>query len=86
MHHVAYKTVTCGRCLNEWVVYYDIQNKGSMCPVCNKVEGIIWDEEGTYKFQRADGTTFVPDDRRLTGEEQYDWDWLLYDKSNNVGG
>ena len=37
-----YKTLTCKRCLNKWLVHEDMQPIASACPRCDNVHGIIW--------------------------------------------
>jgi hypothetical protein len=78
------KRLTCGKCLNQWLVYYDVQDKASRCPVCSQVQGILWDEDGSRPV--PDGEHLY--DRgncepHLKGEESYDWSWLLYDKGES---
>jgi hypothetical protein len=81
MSRWAGQKLTCGKCLTQWFVYYDIHDKASMCPCCNQVQGIIWDEDGSQPQFRADHLYDRGDcEPHLDGEGEYEWDWLEYKK------
>jgi hypothetical protein len=75
----AAQKMKCGKCLTEWFVYSDIQTKGTMCPTCNQVQGILWKglDEADHLYY---GGTVPP---HLDGEDQYDYDWLKYDSKES---
>jgi hypothetical protein len=74
-----YKTVNCGKCLQGRVVYEDIHPRAWVCPTCNQVHGVKWDKGFT---ELPDSEYAVPG--YYAGEDEYDWDWMEYDKPNQV--
>lgn len=89
-------TVKCSRCMTGYNIYDDIQVKSDVrfsglfinsehknilnkavgiCPVCNNVEGFRFEHPFTFEYNAGNV------DPHLKGEDNYDWDWLEYEKS-----
>jgi hypothetical protein len=68
------KKVMCGKCTMEYVVFNDIHALTYRCPVCGTVQGVTW-----KNFDKEIDPSEYAVEPHLDGEDQYDWDWLLYD-------
>jgi len=66
--------VTCGRCLEKYPIYKDIQRVSiGTCPACSNVEGFHFVTDHTYSVGNAKP--------HLEDEGAYDWEWLDYTQS-----
>lgn len=71
-------TVKCSRCGSGYNIYDDIQVKAvGTCPVCNNVEGFKFEHPFTFEYNAGNV------EPHLVGEEEYDWDWLEYEKGKS---
>lgn len=68
-------TVKCSRCLTSYNIYDDIQVKAvGICPICNNVEGFKFEHPFTFDYNAGNLEPHLKD------EENYDWNWLEYEK------